>query len=126
MDFWRRHIVVSAAPRARLSCSQCQLSCRSTGTRSWPLRKPRTPPRLSGPEPRRVTSGRSDRDDPLDRARAAAIGTADAAHSEAATAARAARDALASPNPSRGDVLTGRAPATAEEVAVAVSTIQRA
>ncbi|MBF4606934.1 hypothetical protein [Curtobacterium sp. VKM Ac-1393] len=60
--------------------------------------------------------------DALDRARATAIRTADAAHAEVAAAARAARDALT--GPSRADVLTGRAPATADQVAVA--TIQRA
>ncbi len=59
--------------------------------------------------------------DALDRARASAIRTADATHAEAAAVARAARDALT--GPSRADVLTGRAPANADQVAVA--TIQR-
>jgi hypothetical protein len=60
--------------------------------------------------------------DALDRVRAAAVRKADAAHSEAAAAARAARDALT--GPTRGDVLASHAPATADQVAVA--TIQRA
>lgn len=62
------------------------------------------------------------RPEALDRQRAAAVRAADAQHSQAAAAARAARDALT--GPSRSDVLAGRQPATAD--AVAVASIQRA